>query len=296
MDKETLSKYKKAGEISIQAKKLARELLKDGALLVEIADKVEEKIFKLGGRPAFPVNISVNEIAAHYVPAHKESSVLKQGDLVKIDVGVHVDGFIADTAFSYSIGESEENEQLISATNSAVNAAMDFIRPGVPVNEIGRIISGKIMEKGFQPIRNLTGHMVDEYTLHAGLSIPNYDNGDKKIIEEGVVLAVEPFATSGSGIVVEGKNAEVFKLEKTGLLRNGRDILLFIAENYRTLPFAKRWLVREFGLLKTNLMLREAVAKGILKEYKVLREKTGKKVSQAEHTIIVLNNPIIITR
>jgi len=296
MEKETLDKYKEAGEIASKAKEFAKTLLKEGALLVDIADKIENKIIELGGKPAFPVNLSINEAAAHYVPAFKETTVLKEGDLVKVDIGVHVDGFIADTAFSYSIGKLEENEKLIVAANSAVDAAVKLVKPGIAVNELGIAIAKEITSAGFQPIRNLTGHMVDEYNLHAGLNVPNYNNGNKTKLEEDMVLAIEPFATPGEGLVVEGKSSEVFKLEKLGMVRTGRDILMHIAEEYRTLPFAKRWLVKKFGLLKTNLMLREAVAKGILKEYKVLREKTGEKVSQAEHTVIVAEEPIITTK
>lgn len=296
MDKEILNAYKKAGEISIKAKEFARGLLKDGALLVEIADKIENKIIELGGKLAFPTNISINEIAAHYVPAYNEKTVLRKGDLVKVDVGVHINGYIADTAFSYSVGESEENQRLISATNSAVEAATKLAKPGTAVRKIGFAIAKEITSAGFQPIRNLTGHLVDKYNLHAGISIPNYDNGNETKLEENTAVAIEPFATTGEGIVVEGKNAEVFKLEKIGMLRTGRDILLHVAENYRTLPFAKRWLIKKFGLLKTNLMIREAIAKGILKDYKVLKEKTGEKVSQTEHTVIVSEKPIITTK
>lgn len=296
MDKETLSRYKKAGEIVVQAKGFAKTLLKEGTLLVDITDKIENKIIELGGRPAFPVNLSVNEIAAHHVPAFGEKITLKVGDLVKVDIGVHVDGFIADTAFSYSIGKSEENEKLIVAANSAVEAALKLAKPGIAVRELGGAVAKEIISGGFQPIRNLTGHMVDEYNLHAGLNVPNYDNGNNTKLEKDMVLAIEPFATIGEGVVVEGKGAEVFKLEKIGMVRTGRDILMHIAEQYKTLPFAKRWLVKKFKLLKTNLLLREAVAKGLLKEYKVLREKTGEKVSQAEHTVIVAEKPIILTR
>ncbi|MBD3263220.1 type II methionyl aminopeptidase [Candidatus Woesearchaeota archaeon] len=296
MEKEILKKYKKAGEISIKIKEFARTLLKEGALLVDIADKIEDKIIELGGKPAFPANISINEFAAHSIPRFKEQTVLTKNDLVTVDVGIQIDGFIADTAFSYSIGKSEENEKLIAASEAALNAALKLAKPDTEIRELGKAIANEITSAGFQPIKNLTGHMVGEYNLHMGLRIPNYDNGDDRILEKDMVLAIEPFATSGEGIVVEGKSAEIFKLEKKGVVRTGREILAHIIKNYKTLPFAKRWLVKKFGLLKTNLFLKEALAKEILKDYNVLREKTGKKVSQAEHTVIVAEKPIITTK
>ena len=293
---ENQDKYEKAGKISAKVKEFAKTLLKEGALLVKIADKIENKIIELGGKPAFPVNLSINEIAAHYVPAANETTKLKKGDLIKVDVGVHSDGFIADTAFSYSIGKSEENEKLISASKSALDAALKIVKPGISVNEIGAAIADKITSAGFQPIKNLSGHSLDEYILHAGLTIPNYNNGNKTKIKKDTAVEIEPFATSGEGVVIDGKNAEVFMMEKIGMVRSGRDIIAHIADEYRTLPFAKRWLIKKFGLLKTNLFLKEATAKGILKAYKVLREKTGAKVSQAEHTIIVSDKIIITTQ
>jgi len=296
MEKDIIEKYKKAGKISVEVKEFAKGLLKEGALLVEIADKIENKIKKLGGLPAFPANLSINEIAAHHVPAYEEKTVLKEGDLIKVDIGVHIDGYIADTAFSHSIGKSDENEKLISAANAALKNALEIIKPGIPVRKIGSVISEKIISAGFQPIRNLTGHSINQFELHSGLNIPNYDNGNENKITEGLVIAIEPFATGGEGLVVEGKSAEVYKLEKEGLTRIGRQIIPYIKNEYSTLPFAKRWLVEKFGLMKTTLALKEALTKGLVKEYKVLREKTGAKVSQAEHTVIVLKEPIIITK
>jgi len=295
MDKGISESYKKAGEIAVKARDFAKTLLKEGALYLEIADKVEQKIFELDGKPAFPVNISVNEIAAHHVPTFDEKLILKLGDLVKIDIGVHVEGFVADTAFSFSIGKSEENEELIKAAEKALDSALKLAKPNVKVCEIGSAIEKEILGFDARPIRNLTGHMVDEFELHAGQNIPNFDNKDETELEEAQVFAIEPFATFGEGFVTEGKPAEVFLLEARGAVRN-KEILAFIEEEYVTLPFAKRWLVKKFGAMKTNLALKEAISKGLIHQYNELKEKSGKKVSQAEHTVIVQKNPEIITK
>lgn len=295
MDKEVFEKYIKAGEIAKKAKEFSRGLLKEGALLLDIADKTEEKIIELNGKLAFPVNISINEIAAHHVPTINETAMLKKGDLVKIDLGVHVDGYLSDTAYSVSIGADELNEKLIATGEEALAKAIEIAKAGIQVSEIGENISSIIDSHGFQPIKNLRGHLIERYNLHAGLMIPNYNNKNTAELEENTAVAIEPFVTTGQGMVIDGKNSEVYRFEKGGSLRMGGEILKFISEEYKTLPFAKRWLIRKFGKLKVELMLREACRKGLLEQYNVLKEKSGAKVSQAEHTIIILKDEIKIT-
>lgn len=288
MDKEILEKYIRAGEIAKEAKEFSRTLLKEGCAYLEIANKTEDKIIELGGKLAFPVNVSVNEIAAHHVPSSEEKLTLKEGDLVKIDIGVHVNGCIADTAYSFSVGADEENEKLIKASEEALAKAIETVKDGVSVSEIGEVIGSTIGSHGFQPIRNLNGHLIENYDLHAGLNVPNYNNGNKTILENGMVVAIEPFATTGQGKIIEGKESEVFRLEKQGNLRIGKEILKFISEEYKTLPFAKKWLIKKFGKFKTELVLKACLKNGWIKQYNVLRERAGAKVSQSEHTIIIL--------
>ncbi len=295
MNKEIIEKYKKAGEIAKEVKVFAKNLVKENASVLDIANAIEAKIKELGGEVAFPLNISINEVAAHYVPSINDKKILQKDDLVKIDIGVHIDGYIADTAISFSIGDNSENKKLISAAEEGLNAAIKLIKPGVSVSEIGSVINEKISSAGFQPIRNLTGHNLDQYEIHSGLTIPNYNNGSDIILEEGDVIAIEPFATNGAGIVVEGRNGGSFSLIENAVVRQGRDIMKHIQTEYKTLPFAKRWLDEKFGLLKTNLFLNSCVRKEIIKEYKMLKEQNNGKVAQAEHTIIVLDKPIIIT-
>ncbi len=288
-------KYKKAGNIAAQARKYALTLAKESANIKDISDKIEKKIIELGGKPAFPVCISINEVAAHYVPSAEDKTTLKKGDLVKIDLGAHIDGHIADTAISISIGKNSENEKLITATKNALAEALKLAKPGIKIREIGKAISAAITAAGFKPVKNLFGHHVDIYNLHAGVNIPNYDNKDETKLEENMVLAIEPFATTGEGFVKDTKKVEVYKVIKPGNIRTNRDILKYVSEEYNLLPFAKRWLVKKFGVLKTNLFLKEAIAKGILHEHHVLTERGDGKVAQTEHTVIVSEKPIITT-
>ncbi|MBI2040555.1 MAG: type II methionyl aminopeptidase [DPANN group archaeon] len=294
-DSKTLENFRKAGKLAAKVRDYAKTLIKTGMLYVELADAVEKKIFELGARPGFPCNISVNSTAAHHVPLEGERLAFADGDLVKIDLGVHVEGAVADTAVSVSIGKDEENEKLIKASEAALAAAIKLATPGRKVSEIGRAVEQAISSFGFRPIKNLSGHLVDIYDLHADLTIPNFDNKSNEILEKGMAIAIEPFATDGDGFIREGDEISVFRLERPASVRNGREILEHIASEYVTLPFAKRWLARKFNPLKVNLFLKEAIAKGMLHPYNVLLEKKGSKVAQTEHTILVSETPEILT-
>lgn len=294
-DSKTLENFRKAGKLAAKTREYAKSIVKAGMRYVELADAVEKKIFELGARPGFPCNISVNGVAAHHVPLDGETLAFADGDLVKIDLGVHIEGAIADTAISVSIGKNEENEKLIKASEAALAAAIKLATPGRKVSEIGAAVEQAINSFGFKPIKNLSGHLVDLYDLHADLSIPNFDNKSSTKLEKGIVIAIEPFATTGDGFIREGDEVNVLRLEKIANVRSGRDILEHIANEYSTLPFAKRWLVRKFNSMKVNLFLKEAVAKGILHPYNVLLEKKGSKVAQTEHTILVSETPETLT-
>jgi len=290
-----MDNYLKAGKIAKQAKEYARSLVKEGVNFLYISEKVEAKIVSLGGKPAFPVDVSVNEIAAHYSPVYGDKSVIVKGDLVKIDIGVHIDGCIADTAFSVSIGNSEENEKLIRAAEDALAVAKKEVGVGVEVSEIGRAVQEKISSHNVQVIRNLTGHSLGEYEVHGGLSIPNFDSGNKTKLKEGDVIAIEPFSTNGEGRVIESKGSQIYALIANGKLRQGRDVLKFIEEEYKTLPFCKRWLIKKFGLLKASTTIHQMLSQKMIKEYPILREKAGGKVGQAEDTMIVGKTVEVIT-
>ncbi len=289
-------KLEQAGKIASELRDYVKSLAKANTLLIEIAEKVDKKISSLGAKPAFPINISINHVAAHHTPVFNEKLVLKEGDLVKFDIGVHIDGNIADTAVSVSIGKNEENEKLIAAAESALSAAIKLATPGTEICKIGAAVETAIKDAGFLPVKNLTGHAIDEYDLHAGMTIPNFDNKNKTKLEKGMLIAIEPFATDGSGFVNEGNEVEIFKLVNPANIRTGRDILEFVASEFGVLPFAKRWLVKKFGAMKTELFLKEAVSKNILHPYNILLEKNGIKIAQAEHTILVEDKPVILTK
>lgn len=287
----------KAGQIASKAREYGRNLIKENASMLEIAEKVEQKILDLGGQIAFPVDISCNHIAAHDSPRYKDIRIINKGDLVKLDMGVHINGYIVDTACTVEIGTIKYSE-MIKTTEEALEKAIKLMKPGVKINEIGAEIEGVIKKKQFSPVRNLSGHEIAQYKIHAGLTIPNYDNGNKTELNEDQVFAIEPFATTGDGIVIEGRPSEIYALVNEKPVRDAgtKIILKFIKEEYNTLPFAKRWLANRFGLLKANLALNSMEREGIIKQYAQLVERSKAPVTQAEHTIIVKENPVVLTK
>lgn len=285
--------WEKAGKIAAEALELGKSLIKVDALLLEVAEKIEAKIIELGGKPAFPVNLSINHIAAHYSPFPGDETRFKKGDLVKIDVGAHINGAIGDTAATIDLGD---NKELAKASEEALKAAIEIFKPGTKFGEIGKAIQEKIKEFGFVPIVNLSGHGLDLYNLHAGVTVPNYDNGDEKELQDGQILAIEPFATNGEGKIIEGKPSGIYRLEHAKPVRNmnARKVLKFIAEEYKTLPFAKRWVVKKFPT--AGFALRILENEKILHQFPQLPEKTKALVSQAEHTVKVAEKPTVLTK
>ena len=291
MDKE---KIIQAGKIAGEIKKYARTIIKKGIPLIEIADKIDAKIEELEAKPGFPVNLSINEVAAHYTPTHDDKT-LAHG-LIKIDVGISVDGWIADTAFSLDLENNEENKKLIQASQEAVDNATKIVKNGVTTGEIGKVIQETIESHGFSPVVNLSGHEIKQYDVHAGLTIPNKDDKSNNELKTGL-YAIEPFATSGQGKIYDGANSNIYQLveDRNTRIPISREVLKFIKQEYFTLPFCSRWLVRKFGS-KALFALRELEKQGIIHHFKQLVEFSGKNVSQAEHTILIgENGEVIIT-
>ena len=281
-----IKKFEKAGKIAAEARAFGKSLCKENVLCLEIAEKIEGRMRELGGEPAFPVDVSINYIAAHASPLEHDTTRLKKGDVVKLDIGVHVEGCVVDTAVSVEVG-SNNNIKLIEAVEVALENAIKIVKDGVKVSEIGKVIQETIMKYGFSPIKNLSGHGLKEYEVHAGLTIPNYDNGDKRELKEGMIVAIEPFATNGVGEVKEGKKSGVYGLieKKPVRVQSARAVLEHIEKNFKTLPFAARWLNKKFKNI--NFLLRVLENEGIIKQYSQLPEKSKGIVSQAEHSMIV---------
>ncbi len=295
MEKEVLEKYKKAGTVAGEAKEIAKKEVKDGLKALELAENIEKFILSKAGL-AFPVNISVNDIAAHYTPDIADTLVLKNGDLVKVDLGVQVDGYIADTSVCMRIGE--QSDPLLKASQDALEAFLKEVAPGKTVAELSSLVEEVVVSHGFNPVRNLAGHSLEQYTQHAHLSIPNSKTTLQHQLKEDDVIAMEVFTTDGEGWVVESSPTLIYMFVKSGpvRMRESKLILQKVIDEYKTLPFAKRWLKGIGNAITLQMALKELVGKGILYEYPPLREKARGFVAQAEETIIVKDKAIITTR
>lgn len=285
MEKQELANFRKAGEIGKKVKNFAESIIKKNAKLLDIAEKIESNILELGGKPGFPVNLSINDIAAHFTPSWNDETLAS--GLLKIDMGVGVDGCVVDFAFSVDLENSDENAKLIKASEEALEHAGKIVKKNIEISEIGKTIKEKITEKGFSPIINLSGHEIKKNNLHAGVTIPNHENGNTNELQPGV-YAIEPFATTGTGRVYEGKSSGIYKFVGRKPVRdsNARKILNYIEEEYSTLPFCARWIVKKFnsGSLVSLRLLEQA---GCIHQFPQLIEQGHGKVSQAETTVIV---------
>ena len=295
VEKEEIKKHIKAGRIHWLATQEAKKLLQPNCSLFEAAEKIEELIRKKGAECAFPVNLSINENAAHQTPDWNDKLALGEKDLLKVDIGVHVDGRIADGAFS--VNHSGEWLGLIEASELALKNAFALLEKDPSLGEIGAAIQEAIESKGYRPVQNLCGHTLGKYIQHAPPSIPNIAKNDSRKLGENTAYAIEPFASNGSGLIHEGTESNIFELNEPHSVRNAhaRKILKHIVENYKTLPFAERWLSRELklGEFALKVGLKQLLREKCVKAFPVLREKKGVMVSQAENSFIKSGSEII---
>lgn len=293
MDSDILKKYKESGRIAATALQHGAKMIKIGVKLVDVCDAVEAKIKKLGGGCAFPAQSSRNEIAAHYCPPINDETTYQEGDIVKLDCGVEIDGFVTDNAVTVDLGKHTE---LVKASRDALNAAIKLCTPGTQIGTIGNAIEEAIQGYGFSPIRNLSGHGIGKFIVHQAPSIPNFDNSDPNVLIDCQTIAIEPFATNGAGMITELGTPTVFMVAAKKPVRSqfARELLKTI-QIYNGLPFALRWLSRIHGETKTNFGIRELLNAGIIRGYPPLPDMKKGLVSQAEHSVIVGDKPIILT-
>ncbi|RLE53618.1 MAG: type II methionyl aminopeptidase [Candidatus Methanomethylicota archaeon] len=298
MEAEEIELYVKAGKIAKAVVDIARSYVKKGARLLDICENLESEIARLGGKPAFPVNIAINHIAAHYTPFIGDDTRVPDGSLVKVDVGAHVNGRIADVAVTVDVGS--EYGELIVAAEEALDKALEKIAPKVRIVDISSVIEKTIKYYGFKPIVNLTGHELSPYVIHAGTTIPNVWSPDLAIssarFEPGHVYAIEPFVTvkNALGEVENGPGSTIYRLIKAKSSKGFEAIFNFIHENYRTLPFAQRWIERSFGKRGVELLNRMVYERMVM-EYPVLIEKSRGPVAQAEHTVLITDKEVLVT-
>ena len=285
-----------AGRIAAKVRDTTIAEINPGMKVEYICDLVVKRVEDLGGKMAFPCNVDIDHVAAHYCAPINDQTVIPERSLVKLDVGVHVDGYIADTARTVCFDPSLN--YLVEAAEAGLNAAINTIKPGIRASEVGAAIEDAIKSHGARPISNLTGHKLARYVVHAGHSIPNINGLDYHTLQEGDVYAVEPFAVppNADGKVIDGPPSNIYRFQKKRSLHGiSKKMLKHIQDEYRTLPFASRWVIRKFNTSEGNSAFQELLKTKCVMSYPQLLEKTRAKVAQAEHSVIITKDGCEVT-
>jgi len=300
--------YEKAGKIVSKVRDDAVKLIKDDLLILDLVEFVESEIKSSGAGIAFPCNVSVNEITAHYTSPANDETKISTGDLVKLDLGAHIDGFIADSAITimapgkdleekYDTDTINKHQELIEGSDAGLEAAISSVKPGVEIGKIGQAVEEAINSYGFNPIFNLSGHSLEQWNLHSGLSIPNFNDKSTTKLKEGDAIAIEPFATDGAGWVTDMPQTYIYRYLKDKPFRMTFTQKVFkeIKANYTDLPFSIRWLAKGVNVNRLNSSMRQLSEAMAVYPYPALKEKTNCWVSQSEHTVIVEGDGCTIT-
>lgn len=293
---EPLDALRKAGVIAARVRDTVVQEIEPGVKVLDICDRAEEMIRELGGGMAFPTNVDINNVAAHYVSPIDDDTLVPERSLVKLDVGVHVEGYIADTAVTACFDPSLS--YLVEAAEAGLEAAIKTIRPGVRASDVGAAIEQAIKARGAKPISNLTGHKLARYVVHAGASIPNVASRDHHVIQEGDVYAIEPFAVpnDAEGLVTDGPPSNIYRvLKKHSLKGAAKRMMKHIQAEHRTLPFASRWVLRRFPGPEGVSAFRELLDSKCIMSYPQLVERTRAMVAQAEHSVILTEGGCEVT-
>ena len=291
-DEEALEKFRLSGKILRESREEMKQFVHEGMPAIEVCEKAESLIREKGGKPAFPCNVSINEVAAHYTSPPNDELKIPEKSVVKVDMGVHVDGYVTDTAFTACFNPDYSSMKI--AAENALTAAIESIHGDMATSKIGVIIERIIKNRGFKPISNLTGHSVGRYLIHAGTSIPNVMQLSFGKVKTGEVYAIEPFVTlpNAVGRVENSPEVTIFRLVKTKSVKNPytKQLLKYIEENFRTLPFAERWLGSAVPKDKHCEAFKELIRIKAVMGYPVFTEVSRKTVTQAEHTLLITEN------
>ncbi|MFQ6084852.1 MAG: type II methionyl aminopeptidase [Candidatus Bathyarchaeia archaeon] len=287
----SIDKYKQAGRIARRALREIGGLVRANAKVLDICERIESIIIEGGGKPAFPCNVCINDVAAHYTSPPNDDATIPPRSVVKVDLGVHVEGCIVDTARTVALDPSFAEQ--VKVAEGALTSGIEEVRDGVSISSVSRAIQGHIEEAGYKPIWNLTGHKIDRYVLHTGKSIPNVVRHSAGKLRSGEIYAIEPFVTEihGKGEVTHTGEAYIFRFDKARSTKNReeRELADWIRNNFRGLPFTKRWLPPDRRDALPGLLSRK-----IIRPYPVLIEAGGGKVTQAEQTIVVTKDGCLV--
>ncbi|MDR0492470.1 MAG: type II methionyl aminopeptidase [Nitrososphaerota archaeon] len=288
-DKEELENFRLSGRILRETREEMRNHVKENIPIIDVCEKTEALIRNKGGKPAFPVNVSINEVAAHYTAPPGETAIIPEGSIVKVDLGVQVDGYVTDTAFTVAF--STEGRSMVAAAELALKTIIANIHGDMMLSKIGSLAETAIKNRGFKPISNLTGHSVGRYLIHAGTSIPSVSGYNPNKIHAGEVYAVEPFVTLPDAIarVDDYPQHTIYRFLKAKSIKTGaaKKLVKYIESNFHTLPFTERWLIDAFPKETYKVAFKELLASKSIMAYPVFIEASRKPVAQAEHTLLI---------
>ncbi len=291
MISEDIEKWRKAGKLARDALNYGKTLIQKNASMLDVTNKIEQFVIDNKGKLAFPTNLAVNNVGAHWTPSSRSKEIFENGDLVKLDVGVHIDGYIGDNALTVEIGTSKHTK-MIEASREALNAAIEVAAPGINTGMIGYAVQDVIEGYGYRPIANLTGHGIKRYNLHSGVSIPSVRERGGAVLKSGDVIAIEPFATDGAGRVGGKRNSNIYHLRQVRKIRDEKatELMKEIQNRYHGLPFAERWLhsIQDDATKNLQKLLRSGVAS----YYPILDELGKGMVAQSEHTVMINNDGV----
>ena len=288
-DREELEKFHLSGKILRETREEMRGFVKENMPIINVCEKAENLIHQKGGKPAFPVNVSIDEVAAHYTSPPEDKSTIPAGSTVKVDLGVQVDGYVTDTAFTAAF--SVEGRSMTNTAEHALKTVIENIHGDMTLGDIGALAETAIKNRGFKPISNLTGHSVGRYLIHAGTSIPSISGFNPHKVKTGEVYAIEPFVTLPDAIarVDDSPQKTIFRFLKAKSLKidPAKKLAKYIEKNFRTLPFAERWLIGVIPKEQHKLAFKELQTSKSIMSYPVFIEASKKPVAQAEHTLLI---------
>uniref|UniRef100_A0A8R1DRX6 Methionine aminopeptidase 2 n=1 Tax=Caenorhabditis japonica TaxID=281687 RepID=A0A8R1DRX6_CAEJA len=298
--------YRRAAEAHRQVRKYVKSWIKPGMSMIDICERLEttsRRLIKESGLEAglaFPTGCSLNHCAAHYTPNAGDTTVLQYGDVCKIDYGIHVRGRLIDSAFTVHF--DPKFDPLAEAVREATNAGIKESGIDVRLCDVGEIVeevmtSHEVELDGktyvVKPIRNLNGHSIAQYRIHAGKTVPIVKGGEQTKMEENEIYAIETFGSTGKGYVHDDmecshymKNFELADEKIPLRLQKSKGLLNLIDKNFSTLAFCRRWIDR-LGETKYLMALKDLCDKGIVDAYPPLCDVKGCYTAQWEHTILM---------
>jgi methionyl aminopeptidase len=291
-DAKEIEKFQLSGRILRETREEIKGFVREDMPMIEICEKAENLVREKGGKPAFPCNVSINEIAAHYTSPPNDKKRIPEKSIVKVDIGVHVDGYVTDTAVTVCF--NPEYESMVRTAEQALEKAIEAINPEMSTSKLGSIIEETIKSRGFKPISNLTGHQVGRYLIHTGTSLPNISQLSFSKIKLGEVYAIEPFVTlsNAAGRVEDYDDVTIFRFLKSRSVKSpyAKQLLKYIEQSFRTLPFAERWLQGVVPNEHHREAFWELLSSKAITSYPVFIEVSRKPVAQAEHTVLIVDD------